>query len=92
LNRPSAAQPRITFSATVRPSHSHWPGHRKVSTKQGAPCLHDVEQPNQPLFADLTRQFGRSFGRANLWPMRAFYRAWAEGKILQTLPGEIHKP
>ncbi len=34
------------------------------------------------------RKFGRGFGRANLWQMRAFYRAWPEAKILQTLSGE----
>jgi hypothetical protein len=56
--------------------------------KAGRAGLHDVEQPIEPLFADLTRQFGRGFGRANLWQMRAFYRAWPEAKILQTLPGE----
>ena len=41
---------------------------------------------------DLTRQFGRGFGRANLWQMRAFYRAWPDAKILQTLSGESARP
>jgi hypothetical protein len=47
-----------------------------------------AEQLIEPLSADLKRQFGRGFGRANFWQMRAFYRAWPEAKILQTLPGE----
>jgi DUF1016 N-terminal domain len=34
----------------------------------------------------LTTRFGRGFGRANLWQMRAFYLAYAE--ILQTVSGE----
>jgi predicted nuclease of restriction endonuclease-like (RecB) superfamily len=46
------------------------------------------EQLIEQFSADLTRQFGRGFGRANLWQMRAFYRAWPEAKILQTLSGE----
>src|SRR5260370_40722421 len=46
------------------------------------------EQLIEQLSGDLTLQFGRGFGRANLWQMRAFYRAWPEAKILQTLSGE----
>src|SRR5580704_874595 len=50
------------------------------------------EQLIEQLSGDLTRQFGRGFGRANLWQMRAFYRAWPETKILQTLSGESLSP
>ena len=46
------------------------------------------EQLVEQLAADLTVQFGRGFGRANLWQMRAFYLAWPEPKILQTPSGE----
>jgi predicted nuclease of restriction endonuclease-like (RecB) superfamily len=46
------------------------------------------EQLIEQLSGDLTRQFGRGFGRANLWQMRAFFRAWPDPKILQTLSGE----
>jgi len=46
----------------------------------------------EQLSGDLTGQFGRGFGRANLWQMRAFYRAWPEVKILQTLSGESASP
>lgn len=42
------------------------------------------EQLVEQLVADLTQQFGRGFGRANLWQMRAFYSVWSEQKILQT--------
>jgi hypothetical protein len=50
------------------------------------------EQLIEQLSGDLTSQFGRGFGRANLWQMRAFYRAWPETKILQTLSGESKSP
>jgi len=50
------------------------------------------EQLIEQLSGDLTRQFGRGFGRANLWQMRAFYRAWPDPKILQTLSGESASP
>ena len=42
----------------------------------------------EQLAHDLTRQFGRGFGKANLWNMRAFYQAWPPEKILQTASGE----
>ena len=50
------------------------------------------EQLIEQLAGDLTRQFGRGFGKANLWQMRAFYRCWPEEKILQTPSGESYKP
>jgi len=50
------------------------------------------DQLIEQLAGDLTSQFGRGFGRANLWQMRAFYRAWPEAKILQTLSGESITP
>jgi predicted nuclease of restriction endonuclease-like (RecB) superfamily len=46
------------------------------------------EQLVEQLARDLTRQFGRGFGRANLGQMRAFYLAWPEQKISQTLSGK----
>lgn len=42
----------------------------------------------EQLAADLSRRFGRGFGKANLWQMRGFYRAWPEKNILQTPSGE----
>jgi predicted nuclease of restriction endonuclease-like (RecB) superfamily len=50
------------------------------------------EQLIEQLAADLTRQFGRGFGRANLRQMRAFYRAWPDPQIRQTLSGEFVNP
>ncbi len=40
------------------------------------------------LSRDLTQRFGRGFGKANLWSMRAFYVAWPADRILQTASGE----
>lgn len=37
------------------------------------------------LAVDLTKQFGRGFGKINLWRMRAFFQAWPERQILSTL-------
>ncbi|CAB3801416.1 PDDEXK nuclease domain-containing protein [Pararobbsia alpina] len=41
---------------------------------------------------DLTHRFGRGFGRANLANMRAFYLAWPEEGIFQTLSGKLADP
>lgn len=46
------------------------------------------EQLIEQLAADLSQQFGRGFGRANLRQMRAFYLAWPQSKIRQTVSGE----
>ncbi len=50
------------------------------------------EQLVERLAGDLTRQFGRGFGKANLWQMRGFYRAWPDQEILQTPSGEFAIP
>src|ERR1039458_9571710 len=68
-------------------------GRRIVEFEQGGEQRAEYgEQLIEQLSGDLTRQFGRGFGRANLWQMRAFYRAWPEAKILQTLSGESIRP
>jgi predicted nuclease of restriction endonuclease-like (RecB) superfamily len=68
-------------------------GRRIVKLEQGGEHRADYgEQLIEQLSGDLTRQFGRGFGRANLWQMRAFYRAWPDPKILQTLSGESASP
>ena len=65
-------------------------GRRIVMLEQGGEHRAEYgEQLIEQLAGDLTRQFGRGFGRANLWQMRAFYRAWPEAQILQTLSGEF---
>ena len=68
-------------------------GRRIVTVEQrGEHRAEYGEQLIQQLSADLTLQFGRGFGRANLWQMCAFYRAWPEEKILQTPSGESTSP
>jgi hypothetical protein len=64
-------------------------GRRIVKFEQGGESRAEYgEQLIQQLSGDLTRRFGRGFGRANLWQMRAFYSAWPEARILQTPSGE----
>jgi predicted nuclease of restriction endonuclease-like (RecB) superfamily len=64
-------------------------GRRIVQYEQKGEARADYgQQLVEQLASDLSRQFGRGFGRANLWQMRAFYRAWPEPKILQTPSGE----
>jgi predicted nuclease of restriction endonuclease-like (RecB) superfamily len=64
-------------------------GRRILTLEQGGEYRAEYgEQLIEQLSIDLTRQFGRGFGRANLWQMRAFYRAWPESQILQSVSGE----
>jgi predicted nuclease of restriction endonuclease-like (RecB) superfamily len=64
-------------------------GRRIVQYEQKGEARADYgQQLVEQLANDLSHQFGRGFGRANLWQMRAFYRAWPEPKILQTPSGE----
>ena len=64
-------------------------GRRIVIFEQGGEHRAEYgEQLVELLARDLTRQFGRGFGRANLGQMRAFYLAWPEQKISQTLSGK----
>ena len=68
-------------------------GRRIVTLEQGGERRAEYgEQLIEQLSVDLSRQFGRGFGRANLWQMRAFYRAWPESQILQTVSGESANP
>jgi predicted nuclease of restriction endonuclease-like (RecB) superfamily len=73
---------------------SYWEiGRRIVRFEQrGETRAEYGEQLIEQLAADLSRQFGRGFGRANLRQMRAFYLAWPEQKIRQTVSGESSKP
>jgi predicted nuclease of restriction endonuclease-like (RecB) superfamily len=67
-------------------------GRRIVTLEQGGEERAEYgEQLIEQLARDLIRQFGRGFGRANLRQMRAFYRAWPEPQIRQTLSGEFEK-
>jgi hypothetical protein len=64
-------------------------GRRIVASEQGG---HARAGYGQALIArlagDLTRRFGRGFGKANLASMRAFYLAWSEAEIFQTASGK----
>ena len=65
-------------------------GRRIVTLEQGGEERAEYgEQLIEQLATDLTGQFGRGFKRTNLWQMRAFYLAWPEAQILQTLSGEF---
>lgn len=65
-------------------------GHRIVILEQGGEHRAGYgEQLIEQLAGDLTRQFGRGYGRANLRQMRAFYRAWPKPQIRQTASGEF---
>src|SRR5262249_47978291 len=57
-----------------------------VEEQRGARRAEYGEELIKQLAQRLTGRFGRGFGRANLWQMRAFYLAYA--KILQTTSGE----
>nr|WP_321818324.1 MULTISPECIES: DUF1016 N-terminal domain-containing protein [unclassified Paraburkholderia] len=64
-------------------------GRRIVRSEQGGQSRAGYGQALiAHLAEDLTRQFGRGFGRTNLANMRAFYLAWPEGDIFQTPSGK----
>jgi predicted nuclease of restriction endonuclease-like (RecB) superfamily len=64
-------------------------GRRIVNTEQGGRERAEYGQALIVQLADdLTRRFGRGFSRANLVNMRAFYLAWPEEAIVQTVSGQ----
>ena len=69
---------------------SYWEiGRRIVEFEQGgAERAGYGEVLIERLSLDLTARFGRGFGKANLWSMKAFYLAWPTAPILQTASGE----
>ena len=68
-------------------------GRRIVTLEQGGEQRAEYgEQLIELLAGDLTRHFGRGFGQTNLKQMRAFYRAWPEPQIRQTLSDEFAIP
>ena len=83
----SAAARKVNSIMTA----AYWEiGRRIVTLEQGGEHRAEYgEQLIEQLAGDLTRQFGRGFGRANLRQMRAFYRAWPEPQIRQTPSGEF---
>jgi predicted nuclease of restriction endonuclease-like (RecB) superfamily len=73
---------------------TYWEIGRRIAEfeQQGEIRAEYGERLVEQLSKDLTRRFGRGFGRANLWQMRAFYRAWPHQQILQTPSGESGIP
>ena len=83
---------------------TYWEIGRRIveAEQQGKRKAGYGEQLIEHLANDLSKRFGRGFGKANLWNMRAFYLAWpttsqilqtpsgesARGKITQTVSGE----
>ncbi len=68
-------------------------GRRIVASEQGGQARAGYGQALIARLADdLTRRFGRGFGRANLASMRAFYVAWPAAEIFQTLSGKSAAP
>jgi hypothetical protein len=60
-------------------------GRRIVHSEQQAESRAEYgQQLIAQLANDLTREFGRGFGDANLWKIRAFYLVWPESRILST--------
>ena len=85
----SAAARRINSLMTA----TYWEiGRRIVMFEQAGEHRAEYgEQLIEQLSGDLTRQFGRGFGRANLWQMRAFYRAWPQATDSPDTVWRIHK-
>ncbi len=64
-------------------------GRRIVGSEQGGQARAAYGQTLIARLAeDLTRRFGRGFGKANLASMRAFYLAWPTTEIFQTPSGK----
>lgn len=60
-------------------------GARIVEEEQGGDTRAAYgEELIRRLASDLTKPFGRGFGRANLAQMKRFYLSWPPGRILQT--------
>jgi hypothetical protein len=90
----NAARTTSVRSVNALMTATYWEiGRRIVEFEQRGEARADYgKQLVERLADDLSRQFGRGFGRANLWQMRAFYSTWPEQKILQTPSGESANP
>jgi len=69
---------------------TYWEIGRRIvqSEQQGEARAEYGKQLVELLAKDLSKQFGRGFGDANLWKMRAFYLAWPGERILSTVSRE----
>jgi predicted nuclease of restriction endonuclease-like (RecB) superfamily len=89
-----AARTASARSVNALMTASYWEIGRRIVEfeQQGETRAEYGEQLVEQLSRDLTQRFGRGFGRANLWQMRAFYQAWPHQQILQTPSGESGIP
>jgi predicted nuclease of restriction endonuclease-like (RecB) superfamily len=73
---------------------TYWEIGRRIveSEMRGSKRAGYGEQLVERLATDLSKQFGRGFGKINLWRMRAFYQAWPEKGILSTPLKESFQP
>lgn len=85
-----AARHAAARSVNALMTASYWEiGRRIVEFEQGgAERAGYGELLIERLSLDLTKRFGRGFGKANLWSMKAFHLAWPAERILQTASGE----
>lgn len=62
---------------------TYWEIGRRIveSEMQGEKRADYGERLVERLAVDLSEQFGRGFGKINLWRMRAFFQAWPEKEI-----------
>ena len=90
VNLLQAARVASVRSLNAVMTATYWEiGRRIVESEMRGEVRADYgEKLVEQLAIDLSRQFGRGFGKANLWQMRGFYRTWPEKNILQTSSGE----
>jgi predicted nuclease of restriction endonuclease-like (RecB) superfamily len=89
-----AARSAVARNVNSIMTATYWEIGRRIvqSEQQGEARAEYGEQLVEQLAKDLSSQFGRGFGNANLWKMRAFYLAWPAERILSTLSRESGKP
>lgn len=85
-----AARANAARSVNTIMTATYWEiGRRIIEFEQGGQARGEYgEQVIKRLAIDLTARFGRGFGRANLFQMRAFYLTWREKKV-QTVSGQL---
>jgi hypothetical protein len=84
-----AARRRAARTVNATMTALYWTiGHHIVMEEQRGTRRADYgAELIEQLAARLTKRFGRGFGKANLWQMRAFFVAYPD--ILQTASGEL---
>ena len=90
----STARSRAALAVSAAVLAAYWEiGRRIVAREQGGQARAGYGQALIARLAeDLTRRFGRGFGKANLASMRAFYFAWPAAEIFQTVSGKSAAP